>query len=86
MHAQGVKQWVCMSVVVVGMKIARSRVLGIRVCCKLNQSVDTLEFVHTSNCSKRLTRATNCAFSVQHATVHAQVQSWKGLKSALYYS
>ena len=44
-HAQGVKQLVCTSVivvvvVVVGTKIARSRVLGIYACCKHNQSVD----------------------------------------------
>ena len=42
-HDQGVKQSVCPSVVVVvvvGTKIARSRVLGICVCCKHNQSVD----------------------------------------------
>ena len=41
-HAQGVKQSVCPSVVivVVSMKIARSRVLGIYACCKHNQSVD----------------------------------------------
>ena len=44
-HAQGVKQSVCLSVVVVvvvvvGMKIARSRVLGICACYKHNQSVD----------------------------------------------
>ena len=39
-HAQGVKQ---SSVVVVGTKIARSRVLGIYACCKLNQSVDNGE-------------------------------------------
>ena len=45
-HAQGVKQSVCLSVVVVvivvivGMKIARSRVLGIYACCKHNRSVD----------------------------------------------
>ena len=41
-HAQGVKQSVCMSVVVVvvGTKIARSRVLGICASCKHNQSVD----------------------------------------------
>ena len=38
-HAQGVKQSVCPSVVV-GTKIARSRVLGICACCKHNQSVD----------------------------------------------
>ena len=41
-HAQGVKQSVCPSVVVVvvGTKIARSRVLGVCACCKHNQSVD----------------------------------------------
>ena len=43
-HAQGVKQSVCPSVavvvVVVGTKIARSRVLGVYVCCKHSQSVD----------------------------------------------
>ena len=40
-HAQGVKQSVCPSVVVVvGTKIARSRVLGIFVSCKQNLSVD----------------------------------------------
>ena len=44
-HAQGVKQSVCMFVVivvviVVGTKIARSRVLGIYACWKHNQSVD----------------------------------------------
>ena len=40
-HAQGVKQSVCISVVVVvGTKIARSRVLGICARCKHNKSVD----------------------------------------------
>ena len=41
-HARGVKQSVCPSVVVVvvGTKIARSRVLDICACCKHNQSVD----------------------------------------------
>ena len=40
-HAQGVKQSVCLSVVVViGTKIARSRVLGICAYYKHNQSVD----------------------------------------------
>ena len=40
-HAQGVKQSVCLSiVVVVGTKIARSCVLGICVCYKHNQLVD----------------------------------------------
>ena len=41
---QGVKQSVCLSVVVVvivvGMKIARSRVLGVCASCKHDQSVD----------------------------------------------
>ena len=40
-HAQGVKQSsVVVVVVVVGTKIARSRVLGICARCKHNQSVD----------------------------------------------
>ena len=41
-HALGVKQSVCTSVVVVvvGTKIARSRVLGVCACYKHNQSVD----------------------------------------------
>ena len=40
-HAQGVKQSVCPSVVVVvvGTKITRSQVLGVCACCKHNQSV-----------------------------------------------
>ena len=57
-------------VVVVGMEIPRSRVLlGICVCCKHNQLVDIGEklIIRTLNCSKRLTSATNRAFSVQHA-------------------
>ena len=41
-HAQGVKQSIC----VVGMKIARYRVLGICVCCKHNESVDIYVSVH----------------------------------------
>ena len=67
-HAQRVKQSVCLSVVV-GMKIARSLVLGGCAYCKHNQSVDIGEnwFVRIPNCSKRLTSTTNCAFSVQHA-------------------
>ena len=47
MHAQGVKQSVCLSVVIVvvvvvivSTKIARSHILGICACCKHNQSVD----------------------------------------------
>ena len=48
MHAQGAKQSVCLSViivviVVVGTKITRSRILGICACCKHNQSVDNGE-------------------------------------------
>ena len=44
-HVQGVKQSVCTSVVVVvvvvvGTKIARSRVLGVCACYKHNQSLD----------------------------------------------
>ena len=38
-HAQGVKQS-SVVVVVVGTKIARSRVLGVYACCKHNQSID----------------------------------------------
>ena len=52
-------------------------------------------FVSASNCSKKLTSATNLAFSVQHAcglsttptllacevTAHAQAQCWKGSSS-----
>ena len=47
-HAQGVKQSVCPSVVVVivivvvDMKITRSLVIGICACCKHNQSVKKL--------------------------------------------
>ena len=49
MHAQGVKQLVCLSVVVivvvvvVGAKIAISHLLGICVCYKHNQLIDTSE-------------------------------------------
>ena len=40
-HAQGVEQSsIVVVVVVVGTKIARSRVLGIYACCNHNQSVD----------------------------------------------
>ena len=42
-HAQGVKRQSV--VVVVGTKIARSRVLGICACCKYSQSVDIDEKV-----------------------------------------
>ena len=46
-YAQGIKQSVCPSVVVIvvviGTKIARSRVLGICACCNYNQSVDNGE-------------------------------------------
>ena len=48
-HAQGVKQSVCTSVVVVvvvvGTKIARSRVLGVCAYYKHDQSVDIVEKV-----------------------------------------
>ena len=71
-HAQGVKQSVCPSVVVVvvGMKITM-HILPFRHLCVLykhNQSIDTGEklFIRASNCSNRLTCATNRAFSVQH--------------------
>ena len=78
MHAQGVKQSVCPSVVVVviGTKIARSRILGIYVCCKHNQSVDIDGKLVCTHFEKRLMAyglwlmaysVTNCAFSVQHA-------------------
>ena len=54
-HAQGVKQSVCPSVVV-GTKIARSRILGIYACCKHNQSVDIgKKLVYT--CFKLLKKA-----------------------------
>ena len=49
-HVQAVKQSVCPSVVVVGMKIA---VLGICACCKHNQSVEKL----VSMCFKLLKMA-----------------------------
>ena len=59
-HAQGVKQSVFLSVVivvvVVGTKIARSRVLGICVCCKHNQSVDIGEKL-VCTCLKLLEKA-----------------------------
>ena len=45
-HVQGVKQSVCLSVVVVvviGTKITRFRILGNYACCKHNQSVDIVE-------------------------------------------
>ena len=111
MHAQAVKQSVCLSVVVVviiNTKITRSHVLGICVCCKHNQSADISEklvctfvlvtptladriiiiflslfysasvgvtrtsILNILVCTyfkllKRLTSATNGAFSVQHA-------------------
>ena len=69
-HAQGVRQSVCPSiVVVVGTKIAISRLLGICACYKHNQSIDIGErwFICASNCSKRLTSAINGVFSVQYA-------------------
>ena len=58
MHAQGVKQSVCPSVIVivVGTKIARSQALGICVCCKYNKSVDICEKL-VSVCFKLLDMA-----------------------------
>ena len=56
-HAQGVKHVVVVVVVVVGTKIARSRVLGICAYCKHNQSVDIQSDSvknRASNCSKGL--------------------------------
>ena len=74
MHAQEVKQSVCLSVVVVvvGTKIARSQVLGVCACCKHNQSIDIGEkLVYTGFESLKrgllVTSATNHEFSVQHA-------------------
>ena len=65
---QGVKQSVCMSVVV-STKIARSRVLGIYACYKHNQSVDIGEKLVCMSFKllERLTSATNHAFSVKSA-------------------
>ena len=55
-HAQGVKQSVCLSVIVVGTKIARSQVLGICACCKHNELVDICEKL-VSVCFKLLDMA-----------------------------
>ena len=71
LHAQGVKQSVCPSVVGgSGTKIARSQVLGICACCNHNQLVDIGEKL-ASTCfdllKKTLTSTTNSVFSVQHA-------------------
>ena len=71
MHAQGIKQSVCLSVVVViviSTKIARSRILGICASCKHNQSVDIGEKLVCTclELLKRLTSAINRAFSAQH--------------------
>ena len=69
-HVQGVKQSVCLSVVVViGTKIARSRVLGICACCKHNQSVDIGEKLVCTR-FELLKKAYWCyksCISVQHA-------------------
>ena len=64
-HAQGVKQ--SSVVVVVGTKIARSRVLGVCACYKHSQSVGIDEKLVCTRFSKRLASATNRTFSVQHA-------------------
>ena len=69
-HAQGVKQLICPSVVV-GTKIARSRLLDIYVGCSLsttNWQISVKNWLlHASNGWKWFTSATNRAFSVQHA-------------------
>ena len=99
---QGVKQSVCPSfvvvvvVVVVSTKIVISRLLGIY---KHNQSIDIGEKLVYMRFKllKRVTSATNRAFSVQHAygllttptllayyadaIAHAQAQCWKGSSS-----
>ena len=68
-----VKQSVLSIVIVIVMKIARSRVLGICACytctCNYHELVDIGKnwFLCTSNCWTWLTSATNRAFSVQHA-------------------
>ena len=73
-HAQGVKESVCPSVVVVvvvvvGTKITRSQVLGVCAFCKHNQSVDIGEKVvcsYTLQISQK-GLLVNRAFSVQYA-------------------
>ena len=67
---QGVKQSVCPCVVVVvSTKITRSRVLGIYVCCKHNQSVDIDE--------KLVSTCTN----YMHATVATERAGYVLLKA-----
>ena len=64
-----IKQSVCMSIIVVVVVGTRSRILGICVYYKHNQSVDIGEKLVCTcfKLLKRLTSATNHAFSVQHA-------------------
>ena len=95
-HAQGVKQSVCPSiVVVVGTKIARSRVLGVCACCKHNQLVDIGEKLVCTlfelpkkayQCYKSCIFCSACLWFIDHthpfsiiATAHAQAWCWKGL-------
>ena len=60
---------ICLSIVIVITKIARSQALYICACCNYHKLVDTGEkwFLYASNCWTWLTSATNRAFSIQHA-------------------
>ena len=54
-YAQGIKESVCLSViviVVVGRKIARSCVLGICACCKHNQLIEKVVCTHFKSLKK----------------------------------
>ena len=69
MHAQGAKQLVCTSVVVIvviSTKIARSSVLGICACCRYNQSVDIDEKL-VCTCFELLKKRYKLCISVQPA-------------------
>ena len=72
-HAQGVKQSVCMSVVVVGTKIARSRVLGVYACYKHNQSVDTWIFYMIYDDFLVQTKCVNCTVSCIDSEVSCNI-------------
>ena len=77
MHAQWVKQPVCLSVVIVVVVVGRFHVLGISMCYKYYESVDIAEKL-VCTCFellklKRLTSATNRAFSVQHSSILERV-------------
>ena len=76
-HAQGVKQSVCPSIiiVVVGTKIVRSRVLGVYARCKHNQSIDIgeklvcmgFEFLKKSYyCYKLCIFCSTCLWFIDH--------------------